>query len=82
MYQEMYKGSESMSKIMIIEDTETIREELKTFLIRYGYEVVSPTNFENVINDSLREKSDLILLDINLPVTDGYRYSLVQLEQH
>jgi DNA-binding response OmpR family regulator len=61
-----------MSKIIIIEDTETIREELKTFLIRYGYEVVAPTNFENIINDILREKSELILLDINLPVTDGY----------
>ncbi|MEK3980151.1 response regulator transcription factor [Psychrobacillus sp. FSL K6-2836] len=61
-----------MSKIIIIEDAETIREELKTFLNRYGYEVVAPTNFENIINDILREKSDLILLDINLPVTDGY----------
>ncbi|MDF2854980.1 MAG: DNA-binding response regulator [Neobacillus sp.] len=68
----MSKGSEPMSKIIIIEDTETIREELKTFLNRYGYEVVAPTNFENIINDSLREKADLILLDINLPVTDGY----------
>jgi DNA-binding response OmpR family regulator len=68
----MSKGSEPMSKIIIIEDTETIREELKTFLSRYGYEVVAPANFENIINDSLREKADLILLDINLPVTDGY----------
>jgi DNA-binding response OmpR family regulator len=68
----MYKGSEPMSKIIIIEDTETIREELKTFLSRYGYEVVAPANFENIMNDILREKTDLILLDINLPVTDGY----------
>lgn len=68
----MYKGSESMSKIVIIEDTETIREELKTFLIRYGYEVIAPTNFENIINDILKEHANLILLDINLPVTDGY----------
>ena len=68
----MYKGSEPMSKIVIIEDTETIREELKTFLMRYGYEVVALTNFENIINDTLKEEPDLILLDINLPVTDGY----------
>ncbi|GAA0305301.1 DNA-binding response OmpR family regulator [Gracilibacillus halotolerans] len=61
-----------MSKIMVIEDTETIREELQTFLIRYGYEVIAPTNFENIIDDILKEKADLILLDINLPVTDGY----------
>jgi DNA-binding response OmpR family regulator len=61
-----------MSKIIIIEDTEKIREELKTFLIRYGYEVVAPTNFENIINDTLREEPNLILLDINLPIFDGY----------
>ena len=61
-----------MSKIIIIEDTETIREELKTFLIRYDYEVVAPTNFENIISETLSEEPDLILLDINLPVFDGY----------
>jgi len=68
----MYKGSEPMAKIIIIEDTEKIREELKTFLIRYGYEAVAPTNFENIIQDTLKEEPDLILLDINLPITDGY----------
>ena len=61
-----------MSKIIIIEDTETIREELKTFLMRYGYEVVAPINFENIIHDTLKEQPNLILLDINLPVLDGY----------
>ena len=61
-----------MSKIIIIEDTETIREELKTFLVRYGYEIVAPANFENIIHDTLLENPDLILLDINLPVFDGY----------
>ncbi|MGN7313529.1 response regulator transcription factor [Alkalicoccobacillus gibsonii] len=61
-----------MPKILIIEDIEIIREELKTFLIRCGYEVVAPTNFENIINGILKEKSDLILLDINLPLIDGY----------
>ena len=66
------KGSEPMSKIIIIEDTEKIREELKTFLIRYGYDAIAPTNFEDILNDTLREEPDLILLDINLPIFDGY----------
>ncbi|MDQ0230288.1 response regulator transcription factor [Metabacillus malikii] len=61
-----------MSKIVIIEDTEKIREELTTFLIRYGYEAVAPTNFENIIDDTLKEEPNLILLDINLPIFDGY----------
>ena len=61
-----------MDKIIIIEDTEAIREELKTFLTRYGYEVVALSSFENVIEDIEKSNANLILLDINLPVFDGY----------
>ena len=61
-----------MSKIMIIEDTETIREELKTFLVRHGYKAEAPADFENISEEALKAEPDLILLDINLPVTDGY----------
>src|SRR5690606_28164403 len=61
-----------MSKIVIIEDTETIREELKTYLITYGFDAIAPVNFENIIQETLNEAPDLILLDINLPIFDGY----------
>lgn len=61
-----------MSKIIIIEDAQTIREELKTFLTRYDYEVLAPSNFENIIHYTLKEDPDLVLLDINLPIFDGY----------
>lgn len=61
-----------MAKIIIIEDTETIRQELVTFLNRYGYEVIAPTNFENIISIIEKEEPNLILLDINLPVFDGF----------
>lgn len=61
-----------MTKIIIIEDTETIRQELATFLNRYGYEVIAPTNFENIISIIEKEEPNLILLDINLPVFDGF----------
>ncbi len=61
-----------MSKIIIIEDAQTIREELKTFLTRYDYEVLAPSNFENIIDYTLKENPDLVLLDINLPIFDGY----------
>jgi len=61
-----------MPKIIIIEDTQTIREELKTFLTRYDYEVLAPSNFENIVDYTLKEEPDLLLLDINLPIFDGY----------
>ncbi|HBL06041.1 MAG TPA: DNA-binding response regulator, partial [Clostridium sp.] len=42
------------------------------FLNRYGYEVIAPTNFENIISIIEKEEPNLILLDINLPVFDGF----------
>lgn len=61
-----------MSKIFIVEDEKTIREELSIFLSRYGYEIEDPENFENIIEEIKKSSSDLILLDINLPIFDGY----------
>lgn len=60
-----------MQKILIIEDDEKIRSELETFLNKNGYETKVIVNFENTIEDALNEKTDLILLDINLPYADG-----------
>ena len=60
-----------MQKILIIEDDEKIRSELETFLNKNGYETKTIVNFENTIEDALNEKTDLILLDINLPYADG-----------
>ncbi|GAA0126489.1 response regulator transcription factor [Clostridium sp. CTA-19] len=61
-----------MLKITIIEDDDVIREELKSFLENYGYKVKTPTDFKNILNFLENDESDLILLDINLPVYDGY----------
>ena len=58
--------------IFIIEDDEKIRNELCTFLNKYGYEAIYSLDFEHVIDEVLREKYHLILLDINLPFFDGY----------
>ena len=60
-----------MPRILIIEDDEKLREELKIFLNKNGYETTTLTTFDNTIQDILKRKPDLILLDINLPNTDG-----------
>lgn len=61
-----------MEKIIIVEDDKIIREELQSFLGRYGYEVVVPRELENIVEFIFKENSDLVLLDINLPIYDGY----------
>ena len=60
-----------MNKILIVEDDEKLRDELAIFLTNNGYEVTSIKEFNNTIADILNSKSDLILLDINLPEIDG-----------
>lgn len=59
-------------KIIIIEDDENIREELKNILIRYGYDALCLEDFDNPIAFIDKEKPSLILLDVNLPMYDGY----------
>lgn len=59
-------------KIFIIEDEEKIRNELCTFLNRYGYETNYTLNFENIVEEFMKDKYHLVLLDINLPYYDGY----------
>lgn len=61
-----------MTRIMIIEDNVDLKEELISFLKRYGYDAFGPSDFENIVENILNETKDLILLDINLPYYDGY----------
>ena len=60
------------SKILIIEDEELIRDELKTLLSNAGYDVECVTDFDNALDHVHEFFPDLILLDINLPGKDGY----------
>ena len=60
-----------MQKILIIEDDKKLRKELETFLNKHGFIAKGLEKFDNTIQDILNENADLILLDINLPYTDG-----------
>ena len=60
-----------MKKILIVEDDEVIRNELKTLLENSGYEILVLEEFSNTKESIKKIKSDLILLDINLPNING-----------
>lgn len=60
-----------MQKILIVEDDEKLRNELEIFLNNNGYESISLKTFENTLTDILEINPKLLLLDINLPGTDG-----------
>lgn len=59
------------NSILIVEDDEKLRGELKIFLKNNGYETQTLKEFKNTIENILKIEPDLLLLDINLPEADG-----------
>ena len=60
-----------MKKIMIVEDDKIVAKELLNLLINANYEAIILDDFENAKDVILNSKSDLILLDINIPYLNG-----------
>ena len=62
-----------MSKrILIVEDQEDLRGVLRTLLGGSGYEVIEAADGQAGVAKAQAERPDLILMDIQLPVLDGY----------
>ncbi|MDY3934339.1 MAG: response regulator transcription factor [Bacilli bacterium] len=60
-----------MKKIMIVEDDKVIREELIDLLKGANYQTSFVRDFANSFNEIIDAKADLIILDINIPYTNG-----------
>lgn len=60
-----------MKRLVIIEDNEKLREELASFFRNNHFDVVCVKAFDHLVTDVLNETPDLILLDLNLPNSDG-----------
>ena len=64
-----------MPKILLVEDNEMNRDMLSRRLQRRGYEVVIATDGEEGIAKARTEMPSLILMDMSLPVLDGWEAS-------
>jgi DNA-binding response OmpR family regulator len=62
----------NLFKILLIEDDEVIRAEMKILLERNGYVVAALDDFECIVENALTIAPHLILLDLVLPYYDGY----------
>ena len=60
-----------MKKILVVEDNETNMYLWRRILKNGGYEVIPATSGEEAIELAIKEKPDLILMDIQLPGIDG-----------
>ncbi|MEO1019237.1 MAG: response regulator, partial [Pseudomonadota bacterium] len=61
-----------MKRIICVEDEEDIRHLLMDELTDAGYEVVEAANGQLGLDAILRDKPDLVLCDISMPVMDGH----------
>ena len=64
-----------MPKILLVEDNELNRDMLSRRLVRKGYEVVFAVDGQNGVEMALKDPPDLILMDMSLPVLDGWEAS-------
>ncbi|MCB7302987.1 response regulator transcription factor [Bariatricus massiliensis] len=61
-----------MERIFIVEDEPRLREELGSVLEKNGYECILAEQFEQITEDIVKAAPDLVLLDLGLPVYDGF----------
>ena len=61
----------SNSKILVVDDSRTIRNAVKRTLLTAGYDVICASNGHEAI-DLLNDEFDLMILDINMPGLDGF----------
>src|SRR5713101_4278609 len=61
-----------MAKILLVEDNEMNRDMLSRRLQKRGYEVVLAVDGQDGVTRAQAEAPDLILMDMGLPVLDGW----------
>jgi CheY-like chemotaxis protein len=61
-----------LARILIVEDNELSRDMLSRRLTRRGYDVVVATQGEEGVARAYTDEPDLILMDLALPVLDGW----------
>jgi len=61
-----------MAKILLVEDNEMNRDMLSRRLIKKGFEVVMAVDGQKGLEMASSETPDIILLDMSLPIMDGW----------
>lgn len=64
-------------RVLLVEDAPDTREVLRLLLQREGYEVLTAEDGLTAVETALRELPDAIIMDMSLPVLDGYNAARV-----
>jgi PleD family two-component response regulator len=68
-------------KILVVDDHERVRTVISRLLAAQNYLMVQASNGEEAYTKAVAEQPDLILLDIMMPVMDGYE-ALLKIKEH
>jgi two-component system, cell cycle response regulator DivK len=61
-----------MKRILMVEDTEDNRQIIRDLVSAVGYELIEAADGAEGLAMAEKERPDLILMDIQLPIMDGY----------
>jgi CheY-like chemotaxis protein len=64
----------SAGGILVVDDDPDLREFLRLMLTSIGFEVTSAANGQEALDDMEGHDPDLILLDMKMPVMDGWAF--------
>lgn len=67
------QAAKALAKVMVIDDSQTIRRTAETLLVKEGYEVVTAADGFEALAKIADQKPDLIFIDIMMPRLDGYQ---------
>ncbi|HVF57559.1 MAG TPA: response regulator [Pyrinomonadaceae bacterium] len=68
----VYEQTAVSKTILVVEDYDDTREMVRRFLEVKGYRVVEGVNGEQGLIVAMTERPDLILMDLKMPVIDGF----------
>ncbi len=63
-----------MSTVMVVDDSKTVRNYHGSILKSMGLDVLEAENGMEALEKSLNEEIDLYLVDVNMPIMDGYSF--------
>lgn len=69
----MSTQSKDTAKVMVIDDSQTIRRTAETLLVREGYQVITAQDGFEALSKVADYQPDIIFVDIMMPRLDGYQ---------
>ncbi|MEO5346299.1 MAG: diguanylate cyclase [Magnetococcus sp. YQC-9] len=68
-----FAGLQRRARILVVDDSRSAREMIRNFLEKSGYVVTEAADGKEAVRKFRELPHDLVLMDANMPVVDGYR---------